>query len=279
MAETKTALVTGTTSGIGREVAKGLLARGYTVVAHGRSAEKLKGEVARWPASAGQVQTVLGDLSSKADVVRLADEVLTRFPRLDLLVHNAAVVPQTRAQTADGLNACFATNALAPFVLSRRLRPALEAAGASRVIYFWGGGQNTFDLEDLQSKKTPYDGYADYSQSKNACALLAQESVRQGAGKGVSTFAVLPGLVNTEGMQSMNNLFSKVGAFFFRTPAQGARTPLWVATEPGLEARSGTCFGSLLGGGWRKETKLPANAKDPVLAPKVWAVCEQLAGG
>lgn len=279
MAEEKIALVTGTTSGIGREVARGLLSQGYTVIAHGRSAEKLKREVEQLKASAGsdRIHTVLADLSLLSDVRRMAREVSERFPRLDRLIHNAAVVPKARAETPEGLDACFATNVLAPFLLTRLLEDRLRAAAPSRVVYYTGGGQDLFDLDDLQSKKTPYSGWNSYCQSKVACALLAQESAKRLAGSGISFFSVLPGLVNTEGMLGLGNIFSKVSPFLFRTPAKGARTPLWLVNEPGLEAQSGKCFGNLLGGGWKKETKLVPKATDPVLATGVYAACEKLA--
>src|SRR3954470_21801037 len=117
MAEEKIALVTGTTSGIGREIARGLLTAGYTVIAHGRSAEKSRREVEQLKASTGsnRIHTVLADLSLLSEVRRMAKEVSERFPRLDRLIHNAAVVPKVRAETPEGLDACFTTNVLAPF--------------------------------------------------------------------------------------------------------------------------------------------------------------------
>ncbi|MDC0670623.1 SDR family NAD(P)-dependent oxidoreductase [Nannocystis radixulma] len=273
MSDKKTALVTGTTSGIGRELVKGLLARGYLVIAHGRSAEKMEAEVAEW---GSDVQTVIADLSSKADVLRMADEVRAKAPKLHLVFHNAATVLKERAER-DGVEMTFATNVLAPFVLNQQLEPTLRAGAPSRVIFFFGGGKNVFDADDLQSRKVPYDGWGALCQSKNACALLAQETARRWAGSGMSVFCTLPGLVYTEGMKQVGGLFSTLGRPFFRTPEQGARTPLWVATEPGLEQKAGTCFGNLLGSGWKNETRLVSKAKDPADAAKLWAMLEQLA--
>ncbi len=273
----KTALVTGTTSGIGRELVKGLLAAGYSVIAHARSADKLQAELAGWKPRE-QLSTVLAALDSKAEVARLADEVAARAPRLDLLVHNAAMVPKTRTETADGLDACFATNVLAPFLLTRRLEPQLRAAAPSRVLLFFGGNYAKLDVGELatRSKSQAYDPFRIYSESKNACALLAQAMARRMSGSGVSVFAVLPGVVDTEGMRSLGFPFSLLARLIFRTPVQGTRTPLWVAQEPGLEARSGACFGNALGGGWRNETRLPDVAKDPRLADEVYALCEAM---
>src|SRR5262245_7947497 len=171
----KTALVTGTTSGIGREIVKGLLAAGYSVIAHARSADKLEKELAAWTPRE-RVSTVLAALDSKADVARMADEVAGRAPKLDLIVHDAAVIPKARVETADGLEMCFATNVLAPFMLTRRLEPQLRAAAPSRVLFFFGGNHPKLDVPDLatRSKSQAYDSFKIYSESKNACALLAQ---------------------------------------------------------------------------------------------------------
>jgi NAD(P)-dependent dehydrogenase (short-subunit alcohol dehydrogenase family) len=270
----KTALVTGTTSGIGREMVKGLLAAGYSVIAHGRSAEKLERELAAWTPR-DRVSTVLAALDSKADVLGMANEVAGRAPKLDLLVHTAAIIPKTRVER-DGLDACFATNVLAPFMLTRRLEPQLRAAAPSRVLLFFGGNHPKLDVGDLVTRKksAAYDSFKIYSESKNACALLAQVMAKRLSGSGISVFAVLPGMVNTEGMRGLGFPFSWLARLIFRTPGEGARTPLWVAQEPGLEAQSGRCFGNVLGGGWRNEARLPDVARDPQLADEVYALCE-----
>ncbi len=274
----KTALVTGTTSGIGREIVKGLLAAGYSVIAHARSQEKLDKELAAWTPK-GRVSTVLAALDSKAEISRMAEEIAARAPKLDLVVHNAAMAPRTRVETADGLDTCFATNVLAPFILTRKLEPQLRAASPSRVILFFGGNYPKLDVSDLAKRENtkPYDPFKIYSESKNACALLAQAMAKRLAGSGISVFSVLPGVVDTEGMRGLGFPFSLLARVMFRSPQKGARTPLWVAQEKGLEERSGRCFGNVLGGGWRNEAPLPEVAKDPRLADEIYALCEKFA--
>jgi NAD(P)-dependent dehydrogenase (short-subunit alcohol dehydrogenase family) len=270
----KTALVTGTTSGIGRVLVKELLARDYEVIAHARSEAKLDKELAAWTPKE-RVHKVIADLAQRKDVARMADELAGRFPKIDLILNNAAVSPKTRVEV-DGMDQTFTTNVLAPFILAKRLEPNLRAAGTSRVILFWGGNANELDVDMMRNgTRKPYDGFIVYSQTKNACALLAQAMGKRLKDTGISVFAVIPGLVNTEGMRGLNNAFSILGRPFFRTPEKGARTPIWVATEPGLESRAGVCFGNALGSGWRNETKLPSNASDPALAEKVYALCER----
>ena len=91
----KTALVTGTTSGIGRVLVKELLARDYEVIAHGRSEEKLDKELANWTPK-DRVHKAIADLARRKDVARMADELAARFPKIDLILNNAAVSPKTR---------------------------------------------------------------------------------------------------------------------------------------------------------------------------------------
>jgi NAD(P)-dependent dehydrogenase (short-subunit alcohol dehydrogenase family) len=256
---------------------KGLLTAGYSVIAHARSSEKLERELVAW-SPRERVSTVLAALDSRAEVARMAGEVAACAPKLDLIVHNAAVIPKTRVETADGLDACFATNVLAPFMLTRRLESQLRAAAPSRVLFFFGGNYGKLDVGDLatRDRSHAYDGFKVYSESKNACALLAQAMAKRLSGSGLSVFAVLPGLVNTEGLRELGFPFSILARLIFRTPEQGARTPLWVAQAPGLEAKSGRCFGNVLGGGWRNEARLPAVASDAKLADEVYALCEKV---
>ncbi|HEY2365547.1 MAG TPA: SDR family NAD(P)-dependent oxidoreductase [Polyangiaceae bacterium] len=269
----KTALVTGTTSGIGRVLVKEFLDRGWQVIAHARSQEKLDKEMASWPK--GNVHAAIADLASKKDVARMADEIGEKFPKIDVIMNNAAVSPKARVEI-DGMDACFTTNVLAPFILAKRLEPQLRAAAPSRVILFFGGNSKQLDVAVMRDgTRKPYDGFVVYSATKNACAALAREMAAHWKGSGISVFAVIPGVVNTEGMRGLGFPFSLLAPLMFRTPEQGTRTPMWVATEEGLEAQSGKCFGNALGSGWRNETKLPEVASDPAIGEQVYALCER----
>ncbi|MFY0539503.1 SDR family NAD(P)-dependent oxidoreductase [Nannocystis pusilla] len=272
MSDKKTALVTGTTSGIGRELVKGLLARGYLVIAHGRSAEKMKAEVAEW---GSDVQTVIADLSSKADVLRMADEVRAKAPKLHLVFHNAATVLKERAER-NGVEMTFATNVLAPFVLNQQLEPTLRAGAPSRVIFFFGGGRNVFDADDLQSRKVPYDGWAVLASQKRLRTAGAGDRETLGRQRHLGVLHVA-GAGLYRGYEASRGLVLDSRATVLPHARAGRPYPLWVATEPGLEQKAGTCFGNLLGSGWKNETRLVSKAKDPADAAKLWAMLEQLA--
>lgn len=276
---TKTAVVTGTTGGIGTEIARELARQGFAVGMHGRDRERTQRVVADVRQSTGNadVHALVGDLGQRSGVRALADQVAERFPSLSVLVHNAAVVPHERRTTPEGLEEAFAVNVLAPHLLNRWLRPHLVAGGA-RVVAFWGGGLDVLALDDLQSERGAFDGWTCYGQTKNAVAALtlATAAVEDGP---VQWFVTVPGLVNTPGMRSLPGRmiwFSRLLWWAMRTPAEGARTPVWLATAPELAGRSGEAYGNLLGSGWRNPLALPKPATDPVAGRRILELCSSL---
>jgi len=115
------------------------------------------------------------DVSSQAEVRRLAREVLAAYPRLDVLVNNAGGFWATRRVTADGLERTFAVNHLAPFLLSRLLLDRLKASAPARIVTVSSGAHTTgkIDFGDLQGERR-YSGQQAYSQSKLANVSLAR---------------------------------------------------------------------------------------------------------
>jgi retinol dehydrogenase-14 len=272
MAEPRVAVVTGTTSGIGKEVARGLAQQGFLVVMHGRDRGKTEAAAreVRLSAPGAAVEIALGDLSVRADVERLAAE-LARYGRLHALVNNAAVVPHERRLTPEGLEQTFAANVLAPWLLVQSLGERLTGG---RVLTFYGGGGTTLDLDDLQSERGAFDGWDTYCRSKNALAALTLELARQRPQ--TSFLGVLPGLVYTEGMRNLPGRmrwFGRMGWLFMRTPAQGARTAIWAASAPELQSVSGKVYGNVLGRGWRDELALPPLVTDPEAGRRLAEAC------
>jgi NAD(P)-dependent dehydrogenase (short-subunit alcohol dehydrogenase family) len=278
----KTALVTGASSGIGREVAKGLARSGHHVVLLSRdpvrSAAALE-EVRGAAAPGVAVVNVTADLSSLADVRRAAADVKRHAERLELLVNCAAVVPTKRIVTPEGFESAFATNVLAPLVLVHELKGFLTKAAPARVVNFFGGNEKKLDFDDLQSEQGRYDGWRAYGRSKLCVALLTIELARRLVAVGVTANAAWPGIVNTEGIRAMQGVMGLMMLLWrplMRTPEAGAATPLWLCTEPALERVSGKCFGSMFGDG-RKELQLPPAARDLEAAKRLYETCERLA--
>jgi NAD(P)-dependent dehydrogenase (short-subunit alcohol dehydrogenase family) len=270
-------VVTGASSGIGRETARALARDGHTVVVVGRNRERTESVLADVRAQ-GKGHGIVADLSLRAETRRVASEVKAAVPRLDGLLHCASIVPARRSLTTDGVESAFATNVLAPFVLTQELLPLLKASAPSRVVTFYGGNHDHADLEDLQSEKGRFVGWNVYGMTKVCTALLTVELAQRLAGTGVTVNGAWPGIVNTEGMRAMPGSMGIVTFFMrplMRNAQQGAQTPVFVATAPELEKVSGKFFGSMFGDG-RKEMTLPKGATDSDAAKRLWAECERL---
>ena len=155
MPDTRIALVTGATAGLGRAVAVGLAARGMHIIVHGRDAGRAGAVVDQITGSGGTAQAVLADLASLEQVRELADQVSAEYGAIALLVNNAGIgagrPPYRKRQfSADGHELRLAVNYLAPALLARRLIPALRNGAPARIVNVGSVGQAPVDLADLQ---------------------------------------------------------------------------------------------------------------------------------
>lgn len=193
MAGRKTVLVTGATDGIGLETAKRLQAAGYRVLLHGRDAERLeraRQRVAEAGKADGSVEGFLADLSRLPEVAALAQAVAAGHERLDGLINNAGVLKTPQPLTPDGLDTRFVVNALAPWLLTRRLLPLLSPAG--RVVNVASAAQAPVDMEALQGRRRLADMEA-YAQSKLALIMWTRHLARTLGPDGPVVVAVNPG--------------------------------------------------------------------------------------
>jgi NAD(P)-dependent dehydrogenase (short-subunit alcohol dehydrogenase family) len=278
----KTVIVTGASTGIGRETAHALARDGHRVVMVSRDKGRAETALAQVRADAkGEVTSHIADLSLMSDVRRLAAELSSTLTRLDALVLNAAVIPPKRAATSEGLEVALATNALAPLLLTHLLLPLLKASAPSRVVTFFGGNEREgWDFVDLQHEQSAPSGFTLYGRSKLVVAMLTVELARRLEGTGVTVNAAWPGVVWTEGMRAMPGAMGIMVWLMrpmMRTPQQGTQTPVFVATSPALEQVSGRFYGTMFGDG-RKEMPAPDLTRDAALAAKVYEACAKLAG-
>lgn len=244
----KTCVVTGATSGIGKVIATELAARGGHVVLAGRDASRVRQvrtEV-RAAARSNLVEGVVADLSLVSGVRRLTRELVEQFPRLDLLVNNAGAIFTRRVQTPEGTESTWALNVVAPFLLTKGLRGSLGAADGARVVMIASEAHRgaRLDFDDLEGQRR-LSGLSRYQASKLALILLTHEFARRWSGTGIAVNAVHPGLVRTR--FGLNNpgagrLLFRIAMLVGISPEHGARTPLWVATDPGLRGVSGAYF-------------------------------------
>ena len=162
------ALVTGSTDGLGREVARRLAAEGMHVIVHGRNVERGAAVVAEiFAAGKGSARFYAADFSSLADVRRLAADITRDYPRLDVLVNNAGVITQERALSADGDEMQFAVNYLAGFQLTHALLPLLERGRMPRIVNVSSIAASPIDFTDVMLERGYSSGRA-YGQSKLA---------------------------------------------------------------------------------------------------------------
>jgi retinol dehydrogenase 12 len=275
----KTCLVTGATSGIGQETAVRLAMLGATVIIVARTAAR--GDTAvdeiRRQVPLAQVEAMTADLSSLAQVRRLAQEVLARHDRLEVLVSNAGVITTRRQLTADGLETTFATNHLGPFLLTSLLRGLLERSAPARVVTVSSAAHKqvrTIPWDDLACGTPAGQGQA-YPVSKLLNILFTAELARRLTGTGVTANCLHPGFVRTALGRDVTGVLGAVVRLvlpFQRGPAAGAATSVYLASSPEVAEVTGGYFVKC------KPAEPSALARDGQAAARLWTLSEELAG-
>ena len=241
----RTVLITGPTSGLGRATAKAMAAMGARVVLMGRSAERLGGVRDELSERYGddRFPIVVADMSSLESVREAVAQVLTSEPRLDVLIDNAGAINAERRVTDDGMEATFATMVVGPFVLIDGLLPLLEASGDGRVINVVSGGMyaQPLPLDDLQFERGTYDGTRAYARAKRASTALMREWSRRYRGR-VRFDAMHPGWADTPGLAESLPGFYRFMRPLLRSPAEGADTISWLASEAPSERPFGRLY-------------------------------------
>jgi NAD(P)-dependent dehydrogenase (short-subunit alcohol dehydrogenase family) len=265
----KVCLVTGATAGIGKEIARGLAARGATVLLVGRSRESA--EAAAAEIGSGTVEPVAADLSSQAEVRRLAADVQARHDRLDVLVNDAAVFATERRMTADGVELMLATNFLAPFLLTTLLLDRLRASAPARVVSLVTPVYGVkIDWDDLNAEKR-FRGSRQNAAAKLALVMFTFELARRLEGTGVTANCVFPGFVDTgHNYPGTIGLVYKLGKPFLKTVTEGAAGPIYLASSPEVDGVSGAFYSGT------KRSKPAKGALDQASWRRAWEAGERL---
>jgi NAD(P)-dependent dehydrogenase (short-subunit alcohol dehydrogenase family) len=271
-------LVTGATSGIGRVTVEALARQGATTILVARDPARGAAAVDRIRQATGntQVEVLLADLSVQADVRRLAHEVQSRYPRLDVLVNNAGALFSRRTLSADGLEMTWALNHLAYYLLTTLLLDTLKASAPARIVNVSSGAHRHahLDFDDLQGQQR-YGGWRAYAQSKLANVLFTYELARRLDGTGVTTNALHPGFVATNfgrrNRRLTTVLFRAVQRVAALSPEQGAETLIYLATSPEVEGVTGQYFVK------RQAVRSSDASYDVPAAQRLWQVSVELA--
>ena len=227
-------LVTGSTDGLGRELARRLAAQGAHVIVHGRNAERGQALVAEiTKTGTGSARFYQADFASLAEVRTLADAIARDYTRLDLLVNNAGIFLRDERQVSkDGHELTFAVNYLAGYLLTYRLLPLIEKGRSPRIVNVSSRSAAPIDFSDVMLERG-YTGYRAYSQSKLAQVLFTIDLAAELKAKGIVAQAVHP----ATGMDT--NMIASVGMTARTTIAEGADAVMSVIAS---DAPSGSYF-------------------------------------
>jgi retinol dehydrogenase-12 len=274
-------MVTGATSGIGRETARALARMGATLVIVARDPERARTtlEAIAQESPHAIVHALPCDLSSQAAIRALATSFQARFDRLHVLVNNAGAILGERRLTADGIEATFATNHLGYFLLTQLLEDMLVASGTShhnaRVVNVASEVHRIGRLvwDDLSYEHRPFSSFGAYAASKLANVAWSAELARRLKGRGVTSNAVHPGVVGSSFGRSGSKLMQLTYRLFgplMRSAEQGARSSIHVASSPSVEGQTGLYFSGIA-------AIMPSRtARDPAVAQRLWQVSEEL---
>ncbi len=286
--EGKTVLVTGGTGGIGKATAIGIAGLGASVVVTGR--DRTRGGAAiqdiRQISGNQRVSLLISDLSTVEGAHQLARDFGAIHDALHVLINNVGLLEGERRLTADGIEASFAVNVLAPFVLTHALLEPLERAGTAtgqpaRVINVTGGLPARIDLSNLQAEKS-FLGLQTYSRAKAAMVAMSLEFARRLAGHGVTLNVAYPGSAATEMSASMTPEFVPVWlrllwpAFRMMTrnakPERAAQSSIFLASSPNVSGVNGAYFDTN-----SRRASPPKDALKETIQRRIWQVCEELA--
>ena len=266
----RTVVITGASSGVGRAAASALAARGAQIAVVGRNPERTR-------AVAEEVRgtAFVADFGRLDEVRELADALLTRYARIDVLANNAGGFTAKRSTTVDGFDTAQQTNYLASFLLTRLLLDRLRDS-AARVITTSSNATLWADLhlDDLQFARSRWlGGWRAYANTKLENILFAKELARR---TGLQSYSFHPGEIRSgfsSGLPLMRFGEAVAGRFIFSTPEEGAKGLLFLATSDAIGAENGTYFSRLTPNG-----RAHRLAGDADVARELWDRTESLLG-
>jgi retinol dehydrogenase-12 len=267
-------LLTGATRGIGRAAAIQLAGDGAELALVGRDPERVQAVAVEARAAGGDapVHEHVADLASMAEVRALAEEVRGRYGQIDVLANNAGALFASHKETAEGFEQTFALNHLAPFLLTNLLRDRLAGG---RVVTTSSDAHKAgrLDLDDLQSQQGSHAAMRVYGTSKLCNILFTRELARRAPELHANCFH--PGVVRTGFGKNDNGiwkLLTTAGGPFFRSPARGARSLVWLALSDEAAGLTGEYVQD------EKVLQPSGQARDEILAEGLWEHSAELVG-
>ena len=275
----KTIVVTGGTSGIGEVAAIRLAEKGARIVLVARDKVRAEATMAKLkranPSATHAVH--FADLSSIAEMKRVASEIAAAEPAIDVLINNAGAVFTTRQESVDGLEMTFAVNHMAYFVVTDVLLPKLKATPGARIVSTASMAHSSgkIDFDDLQMRKS-YSTFRAYGTSKLMNILFTRELARRLEGSGVTANCLHPGGVATRFGSNNSGLLAAIFKVAISlvgiSPEKGAQTIIHLASSPDVATISGKYFYKC------KVIQPTAAAQNDADAKQLWDVSAKIAG-
>ncbi len=283
--EQRVAVVTGASSGIGKATAVAFARMGWRVIGTGRTPARCDAAEAeiRAAATSGTVTMLRGDFELMSDVARIAAEIVALTPQLDVLVNNAGNMRNSVAMTAENTEITFASNHLAPFLLTRQLMPLLRStaaanpAGSVRVLAVSSSGHESsppIDWDDLQLAKPGIHPGQTYCLAKLANIHFIRELGRREAAHGIIAQVMHPGVIDSNFIShTMQSTQDYMNSLDLNPPENAAETLIWMATSDECGRESGRYFHRLA------EAPTTQAAQNTADAARLWAESEKLVAG
>jgi NAD(P)-dependent dehydrogenase (short-subunit alcohol dehydrogenase family) len=284
----KTILITGGTGGIGKQTAIGLAKLGAHVIVTGRDKSRGENAVKEIKQMSGNknADLLLEDLSVQAEVRDLADEVKRKYTKLDVLINNAGLLESKRRTTKDGIEAHFAVNVVAPYLLTLELLPLLKSSSPSRVINITGGMPGShLKVNDLLAEKS-FLGLFTYTRAKATMSAMSLEMSKRLEGSGVSIIVAYPGSASTSMTGAMTpDMVPPVMRLLWpvfknmqkpddgKSAEKASRSSVYAASTPDIAGETGLYINTN-----SKRTKWPKDILKESNRLKVWTLLEQLTG-
>jgi NAD(P)-dependent dehydrogenase (short-subunit alcohol dehydrogenase family) len=267
----KIVLITGATSGIGKETALGLAKLGATIVFTTR--DNLKGEKTKkeliTTTNNKNIHMLKCDLASFESIRNCCKEFKSKYDKLHVLINNAGVWDFKRRESKDGIENIFATNYLAPFLMTNLLLDILKKSSPSRVINVTSGMHyGTINFDDIEFKQK-FSGAKAYRQSKLGLILYTRLLAKKLEGTGVTINCVHPGMNKTDLGRDAGGFSQMIFKLMGKDPEIGAETSIFLASSPDVENITGEYFAK------EKIRRSSKESYDMDLAEKVWNVSEK----
>ncbi len=270
---TKTIIVTGANSGIGKQIAENLAGMGAQVIMACRSTAR--GQTAaddiKQRLSDAKLEVMELDQSRRASINAFVDAFKAGHDRLDVLVNNAGIYPGTRELSEDGIELSWATNVMGYFWLTQALHDMLASSAPSRVVFVASKMAGGLDIDDLQWEKRRFGGIKAYKQTKQANRMLGWVFAERYADDDIAVNVVHPGGINTGIGRNQKGLWGMLVRLAFKTQkpvSEGADTATWLAAAPDGQSNTGKF--------WADRAERACEFRDMDKCRELWLRCEQL---